>query len=149
MVEEYDLLDIKAVKALEKRAYEAGLNDAWQLAIHLDGMTPHEMRMIFGDDNSYPAGVVMATHAPSEVMKLIKEKGYKVGDVITDGRYNYLITDITDVCYKTISGEDFEPVSIGKDYISTYWNTNDSKDLKLIAEEIWPKFNRGETIAND
>ena len=137
MIENYDLLDIKAVQAFEKRAYEAGLNDAWQLAIHLDGMTQRDMRMVFGENNSYPAGVVMATHSPKDVKKLIKEKEYKVGDVITDGKISYLITEITDVCYKTISGEDFEPVSIGKDYITQYWNTNDSKDMKLVAEEIW------------
>lgn len=60
----------------------------------------------------------------------------KVGDIITDGKINYLVTDITDKSYVVLQGTDFEPAYIGKDYIKSYHNLHDSKDMKKIAEEI-------------
>lgn len=60
----------------------------------------------------------------------------KVGDIITDGKINYLVIDITDKSYVALQGTDFEPVYIGKDYIKSYHNLHDSKDMRKIAEEI-------------
>ncbi len=60
----------------------------------------------------------------------------KVGDIITDGKINYLVVDITDKSYVALQGTDFEPAYIGKDYIKSYHNLHDSKDMRKIVEEI-------------
>ena len=60
----------------------------------------------------------------------------KVGDIITDGKINYLVIDITDKSYVALQGTDFEPSYIGKDYIKSYHNLHDSKDMQKIVEEI-------------
>ena len=69
---------------------------------------------------------------------MAKEKSdeIKVGDIITDGKINYLVIDITDKSYIALQGTDFEPAYIGKDYIKSYHNLHDSKDMRKIAEEI-------------
>ena len=59
-----------------------------------------------------------------------------MSDIITDGKINYLVIDITDKSYVALQGTDFEPVYIGKDYIKSYHNLHDSKDMRKIAEEI-------------
>lgn len=64
------------------------------------------------------------------------EPEIKVSDIITDGKINYLVIDITDKSYVALRGTDFEPVYIGKDYIKSYHNLHDSKDMIKVAEEI-------------
>ena len=60
----------------------------------------------------------------------------KASDIITDGKINYLVIDVTDKSYVALQGTDFEPVYIGKDYIKSYHNLHDSKDMRKIVEEI-------------
>lgn len=71
------------------------------------------------------------------------KKNYQVGDVITDGKCNYLIISIGENSYYAIQGTDFEPVSIGKDFINQYKNLNDGKDMKKFIQTLTEK-NYGE-----
>jgi len=67
------------------------------------------------------------------------KKNYQVGDVITDGKCNYLIVSIGENSYYAIQGTDFEPVSIGKDFIGQYKNMNDAKDMKKFIQTLTEK----------
>ena len=84
-------------------------------------------------------------------MKYITEADdtIKVGDIITDGKINYLVMDITDKSYITLQGTDFEPAYIGRDYIKSYHNLHDSKDMQKIAEEINKAARRWNGMQND
>ena len=66
-------------------------------------------------------------------------KVYQVGDIITDGKCNYLIVSIGENSYYAIQGTDFEPVSIGKDFINQYKNLNDGKDMEKFIQTLMEK----------
>jgi hypothetical protein len=129
--------------------YQQGLNDAWECAKRIvltktDENSPYftidELIEIFGYCTSQN---VLCTYSASEAIEKVKayeeqQKAdeIKVSDIITDGKINYLVIDITDESYVALQGTDFEPVYIGKDYIKSYHNLHDSKDMRMIAKEI-------------
>lgn len=124
--------------------YQQGLDDAWEAARKIcnepeDGGLPASAVVeLFGRNGS-----ILGCSAQNAINKI---KAYeeqqkadaeiKVGDIITDGKINYLVIDITDKSYVALQGTDFEPAYIGKDYIKSYHNLHDSKDMRKIAEEI-------------
>ena len=120
--------------------YNKGLNDMWEAVKQLI------VKWINGDDDVFGDKSIdefIETYSASEAIAKLKayeeqEKAdeIKVGDIITDGKINYLVIDITDKSYVALQGTDFEPVYIGKDYIGLYHNLNDHKDMQKIAEEI-------------
>lgn len=59
-----------------------------------------------------------------------------VGDIITDGKCNYLVTSISDESYSAIKGSDFEPIRIGKDNIENFKKLNDSIDINLLIKHL-------------
>ena len=63
----------------------------------------------------------------------------KVGDIITDGKCNYLITSISDESYSAINGSDFEPIRIGKGNIDNFKKLNDSIDINLLIKHLEEK----------
>ena len=63
----------------------------------------------------------------------------KVGDIITDGKCNYLITSISCESYSAIKGSDFEPIKIGKDNIGNFKKLNDSIDIDLLIKHLEEK----------
>lgn len=63
----------------------------------------------------------------------------KVGDIITDGKCNYLITSISDESYSAINGSDFEPIRIGKGNIDNFKKLNDSIDINLLIKHLKEK----------
>lgn len=105
------------------------------------GITISELNKIFG---CYTIQYVFKNYTLQQIIEKLeayKEKQkaddtIKVGDIITDGKINYLVIDITDKSYITLQGTDFEPAFIGRDYIKSYHNLRDSKDVQKIAEEI-------------
>lgn len=116
--------------------YQQGLADAWEAARKIDDMSGNERHVCFGI-----AGAAFKFTASEAIAKLReyeqqKADEIKVGDIITDGKINYLVIDITDKSYVALQGTDFEPVYIGKDFIKSYHNLHDSKDMRRIAEEI-------------
>lgn len=125
--------------------YQKGLDDAWECARKIvvekgsGGYTYEHLEEVLGTRNIHK---ILCNMTPSEV--IAKLKAYeqqkpdeiKVGDIITDGKINYLVIDITDKSYIALQGTDFEPSYIGKDYINSYHNLHDSKDMQKIAEEI-------------
>lgn len=130
--------------------YQQGLNDAWECAKRIvltktnensPYFTVDELIEIFGYCTSQN---VLCTYSASEAIEKVKayeeqqkaDAEIKVGDIITDGKINCLVIDITDKSYVALQGTDFEPVYIGKDYIKSYHNLHDSKDMRKIAEEI-------------
>lgn len=129
--------------------YQQGLNDAWECAkrivltktdVNCPYFTVDELKKIFGYSTSQN---VLCTYSASEAIEKVKayeqqQKAdeIKVSDIITDGKINYLVIDITDESYVALQGTDFEPVYIGKDYIKSYHNLHDSKDMRMIAKEI-------------
>lgn len=130
--------------------YQQGLNDAWECAKRIvltktDENSPYftvdELIEIFGYCTSQN---VLCTYSASEAIEKVKayeeqqkvDDEIKVSDIITDGKINYLVIDITDESYVALQGTDFEPVYIGKDYIKSYHNLHDSKDMRMIAKEI-------------
>ena len=135
----------KVQESATDAAYQCGLNAAWQTAKYLfSEMSDTEINLVFPQEwNNGGFKALMALHPQDAIAKL---KAYeeqqksddeiKVGDIITDGKINYLVTDITDKSYIALQGTDFEPAYIGKDYIKSYHNLHDSKDMRKIAEEI-------------
>lgn len=124
--------------------YQCGLDDAWKTAKYLfSEMSNTEINLVFPQEwNNGGFKALMALH-PQDAINRIKayeeqQKAdeIKVGDIITDGKINYLVIDITDKSYVALQGTDFEPAYIGKDYIKTYHNLHDSKDMGKIVEEI-------------
>lgn len=129
--------------------YQQGLNDAWECAkrivliktdVNCPYFTVDELKKIFGYSTSQN---VLRTYSVTEAIEKVKayeeqQKAdeIKVSDIITDGKINYLVIDITDESYVALQGTDFEPVYIEKDYIKSYHNLHDSKDMYKIAEEI-------------
>ena len=126
--------------------YQCGLDDAWECArkICLDkedgGISNGELLEIFKVGSDYSA---LKKYSASEAIAMLREyeqqkvdAEIKVGDIITDGKINYLVIDITDKSYVALQGTDFEPAYIGKDYIKSYHNLHDSKDMQMIAKEI-------------
>lgn len=130
--------------------YQQGLNDAWECAkrialVKTDKDCPYftvtELKKIFGC-STYQS--VFDTYSATDAIEKVKayeehqkvDDVIKVGDIITDGKINYLVIDITDNSYVALQGTDFEPSYIGKDYIKSYHNLHDSKDMQKIAEEI-------------
>ena len=63
----------------------------------------------------------------------------KVGDIITDGQCNYLITSISDESYSAINGSDFEPIRIGKGNIDNFKKLNGSIDINLLIKHLEEK----------
>lgn len=63
----------------------------------------------------------------------------KVGDIITDGKCNYLVTSISDESYSAIQGSDFEPIRIGKDNIGNFKKLNNSIDIDLLIKHLEKK----------
>ena len=121
--------------------YQQGLYDAWEAIIKIALIPYAERSEIF--DGQQDILSIVQKFSPSEVIDRIKayeeqQKAdeIKVGDIITDGKINYLVIDITDNSYVALQGTDFEPSYIGKDYIKSYHNLHDSKDMQKIAEEI-------------
>lgn len=134
-------------KAIEE-AYQKGLDDAWECAkrialtktdVNCPYFTVAELEKIFGYSSLQS---VFDTYSALEAVEKVKvheqqkANEIKVSDIITDGKINYLVIDITDKSYVALQGTDFEPVYIGKDYIKSYHNLHDSKDMRKIAEEI-------------
>lgn len=121
--------------------YQQGLDDAWETIREIARTTYAQRSEIF--DGLQDILSIMQKFSPSEVITKIKayEEQQKadeivVGDIITDGKINYLVIDITDKSYIALQGTDFEPAYIGKDYIKSYHNLHDSKDMRKMAEEI-------------
>ena len=121
--------------------YQQGLDDAWGIIIKIALIPYAERSEIF--DGQQDILSIVQKFSPSEVVAKLKayeeqQKAdeIKVSDIITDGKINYLVTDITDKSYVALKGTDFEPSYIGKDYIKSYHNLHDSKDMQKIAEEI-------------
>lgn len=120
--------------------YEQGLNDAWGTIIKIALIPYAERSEIF--DGQQDILSIVQKFSPSEVAAKLREyeqqkaDEIKVSDIITDGKINYLVIDITDKSYVALQGTDFEPVYIGKDYIKSYHNLHDSKDMHKVAEEI-------------
>lgn len=120
--------------------YQQGLNDAWETIIKI-ALIPYAQRSEIFDGQQDILSIVQK-FSPSEVIAKLREyeqqkaDEIKVSDIITDGKINYLVIDITDKSYVALQGTDFEPVYIGKDYIKSYHNLHDSKDMRKIAEEI-------------
>lgn len=124
-----------------KQAYQKGLDDAWETIIKI-ALIPYAQRSEIFDGQQDILSIVQK-FSPSEVAAKLREyerqkadAEIKVGDIITDGKINYLVIDITDKSYIALQGTDFEPSYIGKDYIKSYHNLHDSKDMRKIAEEI-------------
>ena len=121
--------------------YQQGLNDAWECAKKLfSEMSNTEINLVFPQEwNNGGFKALMALH-PQDAIDRIKayeeQQNIKVGDIITDGKINYLVIDITDKSYIALQGKDFEPSYIGKDYIGLYHNLNDRKDMQKMVEEI-------------
>ncbi|MBP5281069.1 MAG: hypothetical protein J6Z22_01070, partial [Lachnospiraceae bacterium] len=107
--------------------YQQGLDDAWECAKKISLMSPDEIEKVFpgaAKNNRYNLG-----YSGTEAIEKLKayeqkkaESEIKVGDIITDGKINYLVIDITDNSYVALQGTDFEPSYIGKDYIKSYHN---------------------------
>lgn len=128
-------------------ANKQGLEDAWEYAKKIvlnpddGGLGLSELNEIFG---FYTIQSIFKNYTVQQAIEKLKayEKEQKaddtinVGDIITDGKINYLVMDITDKSYIALQGTDFEPAYIGKDYIKSYHNLHDSKDMQKIAEEI-------------
>ena len=117
--------------------YQQGLNDAWEAARKITNMQHKDRIECFGFVRVY------SDLTASEVLDKLKayedsrkSDEIKVSDIITDGKINYLVIDITDKSYVALQGTDFEPAYIGKDYIKSYHNLHDSKDMQKIAGEI-------------
>lgn len=127
--------------------YQQGLDDAWECAKRIcieqvyGGLGCAELNKIFG---KYSICNIIRTESAQEAIDKIRayeeqqkaDAEIKVGDIITDGKINYLVIDITDKSYVALQGTDFEPAYIGKDYIKSYHNLHDSKDMRKMAEEI-------------
>ena len=120
--------------------YQQGIDDAWGTIIKIALIPYAERSEIF--DGQQDILSIVQKFSPSEVTAKLREyeqqkaDEIKVGDIITDGKINYLVIDITDKSYVALQGTDFEPAYIGKDYIKSYHNLHDSKDMQKIAEEI-------------
>ena len=121
--------------------YEQGLNDAWEAARDIGcivaGLGSPAKAKIFG---TCSIDTILRENTAAEAVEKItnykKRNFYQVGDVISDGNRNLLIVNITDKAYECLSGRDFEPVSIGKDYICEYQNLNDRKDMHKLIERL-------------
>lgn len=130
------------VKGEMERAYKAGLDDAWKVAVRIfspdppDGYTGAEIFKILGCEY-HDAWKMTAEEAVRKTHEYEKTKTYQVGDVLEDvGGTNYLLIGTTENSYIAISGSDFEPVYIGKDLIRNYRNRNDRKDLQKVVSTI-------------
>lgn len=129
----------------QESAYNKGLDDAWKAAKRIvcevddGGLSKKELRLIF---NKGSLQAVIRETTASEAIKRLNEyearKAYKVGSVISDPKTGekYLIFRITDTSYDCLSGSDFEPVGIGKDYIHQYTYMNDDKDMDALINGI-------------
>lgn len=120
-----------------RTGYECGMRDCWELSREIVDMTGSELDEIFGGEYWPFAGGCEMT--PFDAKKRIEDYKNKIeiGDLIKDdGGTVYLVIDITDGAYQCLSGESFEPVSIGKDYIKEYKNLHDCKDIFAVARGI-------------
>ena len=128
------------------QGYQEGLNDTWEAARKIVGqpssgyLSCEDLCTLF---NTADVRAVFFNHTASEAVEKLKtweqkQDEIRVGDIITDQNENehYLVFAISDKSYNCLSGKDFEPVYIGKDYISQYHNMKDRKDLKLVAAEL-------------
>ena len=136
-----------------KQAYQQGFEDGRNVGVK-DGMCEAweaARKIVTWPDRSLvnsdtfdldPGENIFTKYSASRAIALLREyeeqqkQEIKVWDVITDGKINYLVIDITDNSYIALRGTDFEPTYIGKDYIGLYYNLHDSKDMRKIAEEI-------------
>lgn len=97
----------KSAKQIEpdlKRAYDDGLDDAWECAKKLmlsmadGGLNRDELQDIFGNTDYYN---LLKTLTASEAMAKIKEynEGIKVGDEVIDNNTNYfgVVTRVKDL----------------------------------------------------
>ena len=122
--------------------YQQGLDDAWECARRLVWETSLNEAEHMGFIVTEDSAEILNDYTVTAAMKAVElydkkpKDEIKVGDIITDGKINYLVTDITDKSYVALQGTDFEPAYIGKDYIGLYHNLHDSKDMQKIAEEI-------------
>ena len=104
--------------------YQQGLEDMHEAIKKIYNMSVEDKDAVFDTQtlyyivNNYTANEIMKKLATYEQQKADAE--IKVGDIITDGKINYLVIDITDKSYVALQGTDFEPVYIGKDYIKSY-----------------------------
>ena len=127
-----DKLTPLTTDATFSEAYQMGLNDAWasaEKAIFREDAWYVFDKLADDEDQSW----ILREYTANEAMKIMEDydlkNSYFVGDVITDGKANYLIIGKNDISYRAISGSDFEPVSIGVDLICNYRNLNDRKDM--------------------
>ena len=120
--------------------YQQGLDDAWEFINKFGDFQYNDAPKVFGTSNIYKLARIMSCSEALEKFATYEQQKadaeIKVGDIITDGKINYLVIDITDKSYVALQGTDFEPAYIGKDYIKSYHNLHDSKDMRKIAEEI-------------
>lgn len=118
-----------------KEAYEQGLKDAWETAVKIvnSPLTEH-LDEIF--NTTYAEDVIPNITAKSAIQAIKqyeKIMEIKPGDVIRgEDDEMYLVVKINDKSYICISGNNFEPVSIGKSHIKYYESVHDSKDLARL-----------------
>lgn len=129
-----------------KDVYEQGLQQAWDAATELahdmstlyvsEIMKKYDLKSELGLGAYSISEKVFRKLTPQKTIEQQKKATYQVGDIITDGQTNYLIVSIGKDSYKVIHGTDFEPVSIGKDYITQFTNVNDRKDMEKFRDEL-------------
>lgn len=118
--------------------FQRGLDYAWEAITKIAKMPDGERMTHFGE---VWISNILNVYSLDQIFTILEKSEFepdeiKVSDIITDGKINYLVIDITDKSYVALQGTDFEPVYIGKDYIKSYHNLHDSKDMRKIAEEI-------------
>ena len=130
VAQQYDVKEFRS-------GYECGMKDCWELAREIADMSGDVLDEIFGGSYwPFAGGCEMTPFEAKEKVDSYKKK-IKIGDLIEDKSGTvYLVIDITDGAYQCLSGESFEPVSIGKDYIKEYKNLHDCKDIFAVARGI-------------
>lgn len=119
-----------------RTGYECGMRDCWELATEIADMSYVELDEIFDGYLPFTSVCKVTPFEAKEKVDNYKKK-IKIGDLIEDKSGTvYLVIDITDGAYQCLSGESFEPVSIGKDYIKEYKNLHDCKDIFAVARGI-------------
>ena len=138
------LEELKEFKENEHVAYDNGIIVAWELAREICRMDILKRKSVFGIPDI--EGVI-GTFSYSTANEMVLEfyDTIQVGDIIVpkksydkdaNAATRYVVVNITDKSYDCVSGKDFEPVAIGKDYIKDYYNLHDRKDLGKVARSF-------------
>ena len=129
VAQQYDAEEFRA-------GYECGMRDCWELSTEIANMSYVELDEIFDGYLPFTNGCKVTPFEAKEKVDSHKKK-IEIGDLIEDKSGEvYLVIDITDGAYQCLSGESFEPVSIGKEYIKEYKNLHDCKDIFAVARGI-------------